>query len=279
MSLTYRTLTNTDNSQITSLLDQAPVTNLYIRDLVDRQGIDYWGLHRWMGAFEGNRLVALNVDIACTQPNTPCKLSVPVGSTEACVAFGQYTASKGGVERIMAERGASQGFWQGLGSPKPLIDHPQDVMFISEKSEGDTLNIRPATKNHLKDLVESTALMRLEDEGQDPRTKDYSLWQRTIEVLVAQRRIWIATEDDQLAFVIEIGTRCSKGTQIGSTYVPKKFRGRGYATQGMRAIVNNLLGDTQFVSLLVNEGNIPARKCYQRVGFQYGDPYQLLVLS
>ena len=279
MSLTYRTLTNTDNSQITSLLDQAPVTNLYIRDLVDRQGIDYWGLHRWMGAFEGNRLVALNVDIACTQPNTPCKLSVPVGSTEACVAFGQYTASKGGVERIMAERGASKGFWQGLGSPKPLIDHPQDVMFISEKSEGDTLNIRPATKSHLKDLVESTALMRLEDEGQDPRTKDYSLWQRTIEVLVAQRRIWIATEDDQLAFVIEIGTRCSKGTQIGSTYVPKKFRGRGYATRGMRAIVNNLLGDTQFVSLLVNEGNIPARKCYQRVGFQYGDPYQLLVFS
>ena len=84
----------------------------------------------------------------------------------------------------------------------------------------------------LADLIESTALMRLEDEGIDPRKHDYDLWHQTIEVLIAQRRIWIATDQGQLAFVIEIGTRCSKGTTIGSTYVPTKFRGQGIATRG-----------------------------------------------
>ena len=89
----------------------------------------------------------------------------------------------------------------------------------------------------------------------------------------------MATEDDQLSFVIEIGTRCAKGTQIGSTFVPKKFRRRGYATRGMRAIVNHLLQDAAFVSLLVNEGNTPALKCYERVGFEYGDAYQLFAFT
>lgn len=279
MSRTYRTLTNTDTPQIVALLEDSPISNLYLRDLLDRQGVDYWGLHRWMGAFDDNTLIALNVDIACTRPNEPCKLSVPVGDSEACMVLGQYTASQGGVERIMAERSASQGFWKGLGTPHPLIDHPQHVMSISERSNGPVLSIRPATKSLLTPLIQSTALMRLEDEGYDPRKNDIGLWQQTIEVLIAQRRIWVATQNDQLSFVIEIGTRCSKGTQIGSTYVPKTFRGQGYATRGMRAIVNHLLQDSAFVSLLVNEGNIPARKCYERVGFEYGDAYQLFAFT
>ena len=33
--------------------------------------------------------------------------------------------------------------------------------------------------------------MRLEDEGIDPRKHDCDLWHQTIEVLIAQRRIWV----------------------------------------------------------------------------------------
>jgi hypothetical protein len=279
MSKSIRTLTNADTESIRTLLNQDPVANLYLRDLLDRQGVDYFGLHRWLGAFDDGVLIALNVDIACTLPNTPCKLSVPVGNPNVCVVFGEYTASQGGSERIMSTRQSSEAFWQGLGFPEPIINHPQHVMSIHQPSEGDALSIRPATKSMLPDLIESTALMRLEDEGIDPRKHDYGLWQQTIEVLIAQRRIWVATEQGKLAFVIEIGTRCSKGTQIGSTYVPPQFRGQGFSTKGMRAIVNHLLQDTEFVSLLVNEGNSIARKCYERVGFQYGSEYQLLAFT
>ena len=275
MSNLIRPLTNADVDRIRTLLNQYPVANLYLRDLIDRQGIDYFGMHRWMGAFENDTLVAINADIAAANPTIPCKLSVPVGKPAACVAFGHFTASKGGTERIMSLRDSSEAFWQGLGTPTPLINHPQHVMSIHGPSEGEQLSIRPATKSMLVELIESTALMRLEDEGIDPRKHDYDLWHQTIEVLISQRRIWVATEQSQLVFVIEIGTRCSKGTQIGSTYVPPKFRGQGIATRGMRAIVNHLLQDTKFVSLLVNEGNTPARKCYERVGFQYGPEYQL----
>ena len=49
MSNLIRPLTNADIERIRPLLNQYPVANLYLRDLIDRQGIDYFGLHRWMG--------------------------------------------------------------------------------------------------------------------------------------------------------------------------------------------------------------------------------------
>ena len=74
MSNLIRPLTNADIERIRPLLNQYPVANLYLRDLIDRQGIDYFGLHRWMGAFENDILVALNADIAAVNPKVPCKL-------------------------------------------------------------------------------------------------------------------------------------------------------------------------------------------------------------
>ena len=274
MSVEIRPLQNSDQSVVSKFLEQNTITNLYILDLLDRQGVNYWGLHRWTGAFLGTELLALNVDIACTE-NQPCKLSVPVGHPELCVHFGRRTANKGGVERIMAERVAADAFWEGLGQPIPKINHPQWVMHIDQNPLGDALNIRPGTKELLPQLIESTALMRLEDEGTDPRIGDYSLWQQTIEILVAQRRIWVGMEKGELGFVIEIGTRCKKGAQIGSTYVPRHLRGRGLSTRGMRAIVKRMLVDCDSVSLLVKEDNIPALRCYERVGFKYGEQYRL----
>ena len=41
------------------------------------------------------------------------------------------------------------------------------------------------------------------------------------------------------------------------------------------AIINQLLATSKCVTLLVKEENVPARKCYERVGFEYGDPYRL----
>ena len=274
MPVEIRPLQNSDQPVITQFLDQAPVTNLYLRDLLDRQGVNYWGLHRWTGAFEGDNLLALNVDIACT-PNQPCKLSVPVGHPDLCEHFGRRTANHGGVERVMSERIASDAFWNGLGCPTPVLNHAQWVMHIDQNPTGETLNIRPGNKELLPQLIESTALMRLEDEGTDPRIEDFSLWQQTIEILVAQRRVWVGMVKGEIGFVIEIGTRCQNGAQIGSTYVPPHLRGRGLSTLGMRAIVQRMLADCKVVSLLVKEDNLPAIKCYEKVGFQYGDPHRL----
>ena len=86
-----------------------------------------------------------------------------------------------------------------------------------------------------------------------PVKHDYDLWRKTIEVLIAQRRIWVATDQGQLVFVIEISTRCSQGTQIGSTYVPS-MHGQVFSTRESRHR-QPPIARYVIVSLLVNEGN------------------------
>ena len=277
MAHSIRKLHNADTKQIQQLLQQDPKANLYLLDLLDRQGVDYWGLHRWIGAFHKGKLVSVNADIACVQPNHPCKLSVPFGDKEGCRLLGEYTKAQGGTERIMAERIASDAFYIGLGSPAYSIKQDQKLMYAEQSLGHPFLSLEPAKKEEFPIIFEYTALMRVEDEGYDPRVRDYNLWHKTVEVLMAQQRIWVSrlhTTND-INFVIEVGTRCSYGAQVGSVYVPPPHRGHGIGPQGMRGIVEVLLQQSSMVTLLVHEENAPACRCYDKAGFHNGTLFRL----
>ena len=138
MSNLIRPLTNADIERIWPLLNQYPVANLYLRDLIDRQGIDYFGLHRWMGAFENDTLVALNADIAAVNPNVPCKLSVSLVSQKLALPLVTSLLTKAALS-ASCHFWIHRRFWQGLGTPTPLINHPQHVMSIRKHSDGETL--------------------------------------------------------------------------------------------------------------------------------------------
>lgn len=273
-------LQNSHQTSIRSFLHEDPVSNLYLLDLLDRQGVDYWGMHRWTAISDDDgKLIALNVDIACIQPNSPCKLSVPVGDPIGCKILGQLTASKGGCERIMAERIAADAFYEGMGKPKTRIFYNELLLWNNTIPTEECAELEPATKEDLEQLIEYTALMRVEDEGFDPRERDLALWQKTVAVLISQQRILVHKQNNAIAFVIEIGTRCARGVQIGSTYVPPQFRKQGIATRGMRAIVQHALQKSTFVSLLVHEENIPAMKTYQRTGWKHHSDYRVIEMD
>ncbi len=272
-------LTNSDQPIIRSFLKQDPISNLYLLDLIDRQGIDYWGMHRWEGAFEKDALIALNVDIACIQPNQPCKLSVPIGDENACLLLGQRTAQLGGCERIMSERKASDAFYKGLGSPKARIYYDEELLLADNPPEGDYLQLIPAHKTQLEKLIEYTALMRVEDEGFDPRERDLNLWVNTISVLIAQKRILVHTISDEIVFVAEVGTRCKMGAQVGSIYVPQKYRRKGFGVKGMKGLVAALIVNSNFLTLLVNKENKPAYHCHIKAGWKYHANFRVIEMD
>ena len=272
-------LTNSDQPIIRAFLKQDPISNLYLLDLIDRQGIDYWGMHRWEGAFEKDTLIALNVDIACLQPNQPCKLSVPVGDEKACLLLGQRTATLGGCERIMSERNASDAFYQGLGSPKARIYYDEELLLADSPPEGEYLQLVPAHKAQLERLIEYTALMRVEDEGFDPRERDLNLWVNTISVLIAQKRILVHTISGEIVFVAEVGTRCKMGAQVGSIYVPEKYRRKGLGVKGMKGLVAALIANSDFLTLLVNKENKPAYHCHLKAGWKYHANFRVIEMD
>ena len=273
-------LSNQDQPIIRTFLEQDPMSNLYLLDLIDRQGIDYWGMHRWSGVFvENGDLVALNADIACAQPNQPCKLSVPVGDPAGCQLLGERTAKLGGCERLMAESEPADAFYQGLGTPKTRMNYREQLLFSNSTTDASSLLVTAATTKWEAILIEYTALMRVEDEGYDPRERDLDLWTRTIQVLIAQKRILIHESNDEIVFVIEVGTRAKIGAQIGSTYVPPKFRNQGIGTKGMRGVINHLLKESQCITMLVNEKNKPAMRCYEKSGWKYHKDFLVIEMD
>ena len=99
--------------------------------------------------------MALNADICCSEPKVPCKLSVPVGKPGSLRTITLPPTKVALSASCLCD--SSEVFWQGLGTPKPLINHPQHVMYIHELSVGDRLGIRPATKTMLAELIDSTS--------------------------------------------------------------------------------------------------------------------------
>ena len=263
---------------VQDFLARDPISNLYLLDLIDRQGIDFWGLHRWTGAFKQGKLIALNADIACLEQGLPAKLSVPVGDPNACRLLGEQTASQGGTERIMAERTAALAFYDGLGSPQYRISYAQQLLYTQSEPEN-ALPLEAATQADYEQLVEYTALLRIEDEEFDPRERDFDLWKQTVSILISQQRILIHKKNNEIVFVVEIGTRSQRGAQVGSIYVPPQFRRKGFALSGVHGTTKALIQQCSLISLLVNEHNIPARRCYDKAGWIVHSNFQLIEMD
>jgi len=88
----------------------------------------------------------------------------------------------------------------------------------------------------------------------------------------------VTERDSQIVFQINVGTVLPEGAQIGGTWVPPKFRRKGYAIEGVRALCQNLFDDHPVVTLHVNEANVPAVKTYEHVGFERTAAFRLLTV-
>ena len=72
-----------------------------------------------------------------------------------------------------------------------------------------------------------------------------------------------------MLFKAEIGAVTDRACQIQGVWVDPQLRGAGMGAAGMAAVVSECLRSVApVVSLYVNDFNLPARRVYDRVGFQ-----------
>jgi predicted GNAT family acetyltransferase len=75
-------------------------------------------------------------------------------------------------------------------------------------------------------------------------------------------------EDGRVLFKAEVGLATPQVCQIQGVYVAPECRGQGLAAPGMAAVVRMAHQDiAPVVSLYVNQGNVAARRSYERAGF------------
>lgn len=86
----------------------------------------------------------------------------------------------------------------------------------------------------------------------------------------AQIRQWPAAEQEsQVVFKADLGIRSPEVVQIQGVWVHPDFRGRGIGASAMAGVVERVRREVApVVSLYVNDFNTPARKVYDRAGFE-----------
>lgn len=262
------------------LLEQDPVANLFLLDRLDETGLPRaLTQHLWLGALPDDSDDLVSVVYASLPTATqPATTTVAWGDPEGCELLGKWLAMRRGTRMIVGPRAASDHIWKGLGRVPYLTRFDQRLYVCEEPAGGDLLPIERATLADLESVRVMHARMLEEDLGVRARDIDEHSHRAQVRKRIALGKSWVVRGDDCLTFSIDVGSFGPRGSQVGGTFVPAQHRGKGVATRAMRALCLELLKEVPFVTLHVNEANLPAVRCYERAGFRRANPFRLMVL-
>lgn len=168
--------------------------------------------------------------------------------------------------------------WGRPGRPARWYDQRLYVTREAPRARA-TAELRRARLAEWKKVALAGSAMEREDLGIDPAAEDPELHAASVKERLRDGRTWVVERQGEIVFQINVGTSTPWGCQVGGTWVPPDHRGQGLATSGMARITQQLLDDHPFVSLHVNEANLPAVRVYEKVGYRRAAPYRLAILE
>ena len=265
---------------VRDLLEQDPVANLFLLDRLDDTGLPRaLTQHLWLGALPDDKDELVSVVYASLPaPTQPATTTVAWGDPEGCELLGKWLAMRRGTRMIVGPRTASDHIWKGLGRLPFLTRFDQRLYVCTRPTDGDLLPVQRATLADLEAVRRMHASMLEEDLGVSARDIDEHSHRAQVRKRIVLGKSWVVRAGAGLCFSIDVGSFGPRGSQVGGTFVPPEHRGQGVATRAMRALCLELLKDVPFVSLHVNEANLPAVRCYERAGFRRAAPFRLMVL-
>ncbi|MGH7641458.1 MAG: GNAT family N-acetyltransferase [Candidatus Dormibacteria bacterium] len=128
--------------------------------------------------------------------------------------------------------------------------------------------LRRARTEELELLVRAGAAMHLEEVGFDPLTVDPSGYRERVLALIRRGRLYVWMEGDRVAFKAECSSVTPEAVQLQGVWTDPTLRRQGRATKAMASLCRQLLDDTEWVTLFVNDFNETAIRVYERTGFK-----------
>jgi predicted GNAT family acetyltransferase len=256
-----------DVPAVLDLLDRDPIANLFVTSRVRLAGLDPARLGAEMWGHEvGGRLTALCYAGANL---------MPVCADEAAIAAFAARARKQGrrCSSIVGPARMVEALWHDLlpaWGPAREVRLNQPLLAISTPpvAEPDTA-VRRVQLDELDILLPASIAMFTEEVGVSPIVGDSgALYRSRVRELVAQGRSFARIDDGRIVFKAEVGAATDRVCQVQGVWVDPALRGRGLSAAGMAAVVAVCQRDiAPTVSLYVNDFNEPARRAYERVGF------------
>lgn len=152
---------------------------------------------------------------------------------------------------------------------------------VEERDRPEPSEIRYAAVRDLDPLFLASAKMHREETLEDPLENDPDAFRKHVRHRVESNRSFVWFDNRRrLIFKADISAEGRLGVQISGVYTAPPLRGQGIATRGMYDICSELFDDgVPRVVLYVNRDNDPAKRVYQKVGFDEYTDYQTVFVA
>ncbi|MDI1459442.1 GNAT family N-acetyltransferase [Catellatospora sp. KI3] len=267
LTLPVRQLAEADRAAVERLLAAHPVAAAQVAERVAVRGLGWRADGRLYG-YGGRR-----------QPEAVLwsggQVS-PVGANAAAVdAFAEMISGQPRVcASLVGEAEAVLSLWDKLRpswGPERTVRACQPLLVLDALSsvKPDPL-VRQVRPDEVDLVFPASVAMYTEEVGVSPLGEDGGRGYRgRVAELVRAGRSYARIVDGQVVFKAELAVVTRHTAQIQGVWVEPAYRGHGYATAGMAAVVRDALRRVSpSVSLYVNDFNTPARRVYDRLGFR-----------
>ncbi|WP_034594236.1 GNAT family N-acetyltransferase [Hamadaea tsunoensis] len=261
-----RQLGEGERPEIERLLSADPYVSAQVAERIAARGLGWWRSDgRIYGYGSRHRLEAV-----CWLGT---QLTPVAADPEALAAFADLLSRFGRTcTSIVGQRDQVIDLWERL-SPRwgrardvravqPLLVATQPAPVPADDS------VRLIRPDEIDLLFPASVAMYTEEVGVSPLDGGRGYRHRVAE-LVRAGRAYAKIVDDRVVFKADLAVVTRHTAQVQGVWTDPQWRGKGIATAGMAAVVNDALRRVApTVSLYVNDYNVPARRAYASCGFQ-----------
>jgi ribosomal protein S18 acetylase RimI-like enzyme len=262
ISTALRRLTPEDAPAIAALLDADRLQNVYLRSELRLAGLagQWWGVD---GADRG-QLKAVLLGGPLVVPWIP-DLDDVDRLAEALSRQQPPRMLVGPRAQVLALHAARHPApaLRELRDPQPLL-----VLDRAHVPPPTDTGVRRGTADDLERLTVAAADMHREEMGVDPLAIDPAGWRTRMGTLIQRGWSWVWTEGDEVVFKAELSAWTPDAAQIQGVWTAPHRRNSGIGTAAMAAVTRAVLDDVPHCTLYVNHYNVPARRVYDRLGFE-----------
>lgn len=130
-----------------------------------------------------------------------------------------------------------------------------------------------AAPRDLDEIISINSAMALEETGSNPLKRDLKgMMERTLR-RIELGRVWMLARAGRIIFKAEVISAMPEAVFLEGIYVHPEERGRGIGSRCLTQLGNILLERVRSITLVVNQENRRALALYQRLNYQFRNPY------
>ena len=268
MATRLRLLGPPDRDEVTALLAERPVENLFLAAKVELFGVDRRRLGKLHGFERDGKLTAVCLNAGTIFPAGVDPDAIP-----------EFVEAIGGTRRASSILGSSMaalGLFVGLAERWPAawgsyanVRRKQPLMVRSGAPEFDAdPRVRPLTMKDFDSYLEASVHMYTEEIGSSPY-KYGPGYESFVADRIKNRDAWGIVENSTVIFKADLGPKHLDQAQLQGVWVHPDHRGTGLSVPGLAGMLRDVFRTHGTVSLYVNDFNIPAIRSYERLGFEH----------